>query len=106
MSKKSTPALARREFLATGSRLSLAASLGGLGLSVASLDARAATSITFMTPFGYLIGFAPVLWAVTGGHFEKEGLKVDVQGGKVLTGPEIISDDIDISETSKSANLS
>ncbi len=82
MSNKPAPVLARREFLATGSCLSLAASLGGLGLSVASLDARAATSITFMTPFGYLIGFAPVLWAVTGGHFEKEGLKVDVQGGK------------------------
>lgn len=53
---------------------------GALGLSVRG--AGAAGEITFVTPFGYLIGFAPVLYAASGGFFEAEGLSVTIQGGK------------------------
>lgn len=55
---------------------------GGLPFQLVP-QARAATKdVTFVTPFGYLIGFAPVLYAVSGGYFKKHGLNVTVQGGK------------------------
>ena len=38
--------------------------------------------ISFITPFGYLIGFAPTLNAQAGGHFGREGLEVTVLPGK------------------------
>ncbi len=38
--------------------------------------------INFITPFGYLIGYAPTLNAQAGGHFAKEGLDVTVLPGK------------------------
>ena len=60
-----------------------AALLAGLPFPTTVRQARAATKdVTFVTPFGYLIGFAPVLYAVSGGYFKKHGLNVTVQGGK------------------------
>lgn len=38
--------------------------------------------ISFITPFGYLIGFAPTLNAQAGGHFGREGLDLTVFPGK------------------------
>lgn len=38
--------------------------------------------ISFITPFGYLIGFAPTLNAQAGGHFGREGLDLTVLPGK------------------------
>jgi len=48
--------------------------------------ARAATSLTYMTPFNYLIGFAPVLNAASGGHFAAQDLDVRVEGGQGSAG--------------------
>ena len=41
-----------------------------------------ATAFRFITPFHFSLAFAPVLYAKTGGFFEKEGLDVEVIGGK------------------------
>ena len=37
--------------------------------------------IRYLTPFGYLIGFAETLYAETRGFFAKQGLEVEIQGG-------------------------
>lgn len=58
---------------------------GGLGLTAAMLlpgSGRAADSFKFITPLGYSLAFAPVLYAKTGGFYEKAGLDVEVIGGK------------------------
>lgn len=71
----------RRMVAALGGGAALLA--GGLPFRLTVPQARAATKdVTFVTPFGYLIGFAPVLYAVSGGYFKKHGLNVTVQGGK------------------------
>lgn len=41
-----------------------------------------ATTFRFITPFNYSLAFAPVLYAKSGGFFDKEGLAVEVIGGK------------------------
>lgn len=73
-------ATSRRAFL-----VGAAAATGGLALAP-SLAIRVANAqgkqINFITPFGYLIGFAPVLNAAAGGHFKEQGLEVTVLGGK------------------------
>ena len=38
--------------------------------------------ITYLTPFGYLMGFAEAMYADTGGFFKKHGLDVTIEGGK------------------------
>jgi ABC-type nitrate/sulfonate/bicarbonate transport system substrate-binding protein len=38
--------------------------------------------VTFITPFGYLVGYAPTLNAQAGGHFAKEGIELKVLPGK------------------------
>ena len=48
------------------------------GLSFAQATAR----FRFMTPFGYSLAFAPVLYAKAGGFLAKEGLDGEVIGGK------------------------
>ena len=76
------PSSNRRKMVAAlGAGAALLAGAPPLGLFVR--QARAATKdVTFVTPFGYLIGFAPVLYAASGGYFKKHGLNVTVQGGK------------------------
>lgn len=72
--------LTRRDALAT-----LGAGAGAFALTMtigANRAGAAMKEINFITPFGYLIGFAPTLYAVSGGFFEKEGLDVTIQGGK------------------------
>ncbi|CAN0495719.1 unnamed protein product, partial [Phaeothamnion confervicola] len=44
--------------------------------------AQSATKFRFMTPFGYSLAFAPVLYAKVGGFFAKQGLDAEIVGGK------------------------
>lgn len=44
--------------------------------------AQGTVKFRFMTPFGYSLAFAPVLYAKAGGFFAKEGLDADIVGGK------------------------
>ena len=52
-------------------------SLLGRAASAAEL-----TEMTYLTPFGYLISFVETMYADTGGFFAKNGLKVNVEGGR------------------------
>jgi NitT/TauT family transport system substrate-binding protein len=45
-------------------------------------SAQQLVKIRYLTPFGYLIGFAETLYADTGGFFAKHGLEVEIQGGR------------------------
>lgn len=65
----------RRLIGATG-----AACLAGLGGQAA--HAQALVKVRYLTPFGYILGFAETLYASTGGFFAKQGLDVDVLGGR------------------------
>lgn len=64
----------RREFV-VGS--AAAAMLPGL-----AAPAQERTKVKYLTPFGYLIGFAETMYADTGGFFAKEGLDVAIEGGR------------------------
>jgi ABC-type nitrate/sulfonate/bicarbonate transport system substrate-binding protein len=57
-----------------------AIAIGGLG--ALGGRAHAADKIAYLTPFGYLMGFAPTLYAQVGGYFDKQGLEVDIEGGR------------------------
>ncbi len=70
----------RRTFLTRS-----AAITGGavLATSFAIRPSKAALKkVNFITPYSYLIGFAPVLNAHSGGHFKRHGLDVTILGGK------------------------
>jgi ABC-type nitrate/sulfonate/bicarbonate transport system substrate-binding protein len=69
--------LDRRHLLA-----STAAGAGLLILGPEPAPAQALRKMTFVTPFGYLVAFAPDLVAKSGGYFEREGLDVTIFGGK------------------------
>jgi ABC-type nitrate/sulfonate/bicarbonate transport system substrate-binding protein len=83
--------LDRRDFVCT-------LGAGALVLSVAP-RASAATALTFVTPFGFLVGYAEVLCAKSGGHFATQGLDVTFYGGRgaatavqqVLSGQALLS---------------
>ncbi|MGE3645804.1 MAG: ABC transporter substrate-binding protein [Beijerinckiaceae bacterium] len=65
----------RRQFLAT----SLAAAASPFVFPVAAF---AADKFRFITPFGYSLSFSAVLFGKTGGFYKKEGLDLEVIGGK------------------------
>ena len=65
----------RRRFLAAG------VAITGAALMPAA-KAQQLRKINFVTPFGYLIGFAPTFNAQAGGHFAKQGLDVTMLPGK------------------------
>ncbi len=44
--------------------------------------AQAPAKIRYLTPFGYIIGFSETMYADTGGFFAKQGLDVEIQGGR------------------------
>jgi NitT/TauT family transport system substrate-binding protein len=67
--------LGRRRFVAGTCALA-----GGAWLAPAF--AQPVRKINFITPFGFLVGYAPTLNAQAGGHFAKEGLDVTVLPGK------------------------
>ena len=59
------------------------ATLGALALATPRrVAAQAPRKMTFVTPFGYLVGFAPDLVGKAGGYFEREGLDVTIAGGR------------------------
>ena len=64
----------RRSFLAG----SAAASMLLTGTATAQQRAK----VKYLTPFGYLIGFGETMYADTGGFFAKEGLDVEIEGGR------------------------
>ena len=66
----------RRRFMASS------AALAGAAWLPAAIAQPQLRQINFVTPFGYLIGFAPTLNAQAGGHFAREGLEVSVLPGK------------------------
>ena len=59
----------------------------GLGMALAAIpvwsrSAVAAEKIVYLTPFGFLMGFAETMFAQTGGFFAKHGLDVEIRGGR------------------------
>jgi NitT/TauT family transport system substrate-binding protein len=68
--------MSRRDLLAAG------ATLAASNIIASPLRAQQLRQINFITPFNYLIGYAPTLNAQAGGHFAKEGLDVNVLPGK------------------------
>lgn len=67
----------RRRFL-VGTAAAIAA--GPLGVRAAA--AQGLTKVRYLTPFGYLIDFAEAMYGETGGFFKREGLEVEIQGGR------------------------
>lgn len=58
--------------------------LAGAAALAAFGNVRAQTleKIRYLTPFGYIMGFADVMYSQSGGFFAKQGLDVDIQGGR------------------------
>ncbi len=80
-------AMTRRELMARASAMMVA---GGAVMSGAAwprgIAALAAEELTYITPFRYLIGFAPVMNAKTSGHFKAQGFDAEVVGGQGSAG--------------------
>ena len=68
-------ALSRRQVLA-------AAAFGPAIVSAHLAYAQGSGKFRFMTPFGYSLAFAPVLYARAGGFLAKEGLDAEIIAGK------------------------
>ena len=58
--------------------------LAGAATLAAFGNAAAQTleKIRYLTPFGYIRGFADTRYSQSGGFFAKQGLDVDIQGGR------------------------
>jgi ABC-type nitrate/sulfonate/bicarbonate transport system substrate-binding protein len=64
-------------------RTLLGSATGALVASVTPMGAGAqGRTLTFVTPFGYIMAYADVLVAKEGGHFAKQGLNVTMQAGR------------------------
>lgn len=75
----------------------------GAGMAWAGLSfAQGSGKFRFMTPFGYSLAFAPVLYAKAGGFLAKEGLDAEIMGGKgaALSVQMAIAGQIDAGRTS------
>src|SRR5882757_1903094 len=64
----------RRSFLAGAAAASM--------LLTGTATAQQRAKVKYLTPFGYLIGFGETMYADTGGFFAKEGLDVEIEGGR------------------------
>lgn len=60
----------------------LLAACGGESNEATGEGGEKVSEITFVTPFGFLVGFAPVLVADASGSFDEHGLDVTIQGGQ------------------------
>jgi ABC-type nitrate/sulfonate/bicarbonate transport system substrate-binding protein len=67
----------RRRFL-----IGSAASLAAASIPARRAAAQGAANVRYLTPFGYLIDFAEAMYAETGGFFKREGLEVEIMGGR------------------------
>jgi NitT/TauT family transport system substrate-binding protein len=65
----------RRDFLAAGAAL-------GAGMLVPGAARAQAEKVTYLTPFGYLLNFFETMYADTGGFFGKNGIDVEIAGGR------------------------
>lgn len=65
----------RRNFLAAGAALTGAAVLPRTAWAQAE-------KLRYLTPFGYLLNFFETMYADTGGFFAKNGLEVEIAGGR------------------------
>ena len=63
-------------------RNTLGLAAAGLGGLVLPMRARAATRMTFVTPFNFSLSYSAVFHAKTGGFFDRECLDVEVINGK------------------------
>lgn len=52
------------------------------GLAGRGAQAQSLTKVRYLTPFGYILGFSETLYGATGGFFAKQGLDVEVLGGR------------------------
>ena len=68
--------LDRRSFLAGAGATAAFMAAPGAGW------AQSLAKVRYLTPFGFLIGFSETMYAETGGFFAKEGLDVEIQGGR------------------------
>lgn len=59
-----------------------AAALAAGPLALRPAAAQGLAKVRYLTPFGYLIDFAEAMYAETGGFFRREGLEVEIQGGR------------------------
>ena len=64
------------------SRRDLLAGAAALATFGGSARAQTLEKVRYLTPFGYLMGFADVMYSQSGGFFARHGLDVDVQGGR------------------------
>lgn len=73
----------RRRFI-QGSALLAGAGLLPGGVSLLSGDAMAQSlqKMRYLTPFGFIFGFSEALYGRNGGFFAKEGLDVEIEGGR------------------------
>jgi ABC-type nitrate/sulfonate/bicarbonate transport system substrate-binding protein len=69
----------RRNFLVGAQALALGAALPGLSGVARAQDL---VKMTYLTPFGYIIGFSETMYADTAGIFKKHGLDVTIEGGR------------------------
>jgi ABC-type nitrate/sulfonate/bicarbonate transport system substrate-binding protein len=60
----------------------MAGAAAATSLLTGPVSAQQLVKVRYLTPFGYLIGFAETLYADTGGFFAKHGLDVEIQGGR------------------------
>jgi ABC-type nitrate/sulfonate/bicarbonate transport system substrate-binding protein len=67
-------------FIARRSLLGAAIPLAAPSLRGAS--AQALRPVRYLTPFGYIMGFAETLYGQAGGFFAREGLNVQIDGGR------------------------
>lgn len=73
--------ITRRNFLVGAQALTIGAALPGLSVPGIA-HAADLTKMTYLTPFGYIVGFAETMYADTAGIFKKHGLDVTVEGGR------------------------
>lgn len=71
----------RRTFLSMAGAASAAAMTGSL-MSAGRVFAQGNGQMTFLTPQGYTLAFADILYAQSGGFYAAEGLDVHVEGGR------------------------
>jgi len=65
----------RRDFLTAGAALGASAMLPGAALAQVQ-------KVQYLTPFGYLLNFFETMYADTGGFFAKNGVDVEIAGGR------------------------
>lgn len=69
-------------FIAKRSLLALGAAIPLVARAPYGVSAQALRPVRYLTPFGYIMGFAETLYGQAGGFFAREGLNVQIDGGR------------------------